>query len=97
MAALMGMTTSPSCSLHEILSSASHFSSNCTRPCASAGRASSSDSTLFRRPASISVEKYLSTGGWPPSGAAHAWKRAMVAAVRSKPPGDAAAHLAAPS
>ena len=43
------------------------------------------------------VAKYLSTGGWPPSGAASAWNFWIVAAVRRMPAGDAAASLAAAS
>ena len=39
---------------------------------------------LFSLPASMMVAKYLSTGGWPPSGGGSAWNLAMVAAAKRR-------------
>mmetsp|Transcript_11520 Transcript_11520/g.29034 ORF Transcript_11520/g.29034 Transcript_11520/m.29034 type:complete len:264 (+) Transcript_11520:3390-4181(+) len=88
-------TRSPSSSVHVSLSSANHFSSRFLRPCCSTGRASSTLSTPFSLPISSSTPKYCRRGDGMLAWVGSCWKRRMVSIVRSMPPGDSAATLAA--
>ena len=89
-------TKSPNCSEHSNLSSVSHFSRNCVRPCAITGLANSMLSKELSLPRSSNKWKYWKTGcgwpGWPGT----PWNLCMVSAVLSMPLGESAAVFAAP-
>jgi len=67
------------------LSSLSHFSSSCFRPCCSTGRHSSSDSYLLSCPWSSKIPKYASNGDVWPCCAGTCWNLWIVWGVRSIP------------
>jgi len=75
------------CMAEPTLSSLSHFSSSCLRPCCSTGRHSSNDSYLLSCPWSSRIPKYASSGDVWPCCAGTCWKRWIVCGVRSIPYG----------
>lgn len=69
----------------QTLSSFSHFSSSCFRPCWRTGLQSSRDSNLLSWPWSSKMPKYWSRGDVWPGWAGTLWKRRMVSGVRRIP------------
>ena len=67
------------------LSSFSHFSSSCLRPCCRTGLHSSRDSNLLSWPWSNRMPKYWSRGDVWPGCAGTLWKRRIVSGVRRMP------------
>lgn len=67
------------------LSSFSHFSRSCLRPCCRTGLQSSNDSNLFSWPWSSRIPKYCSRGDVWPGWAGTLWNRRMVSGVRKMP------------
>lgn len=70
------------------LSSFSHFSRSCFRPCWRTGLHSSRDSNLFSWPWSNKMPKYCSNGEVWPGWVGTLWKRRMVSGVRRIPWSD---------
>lgn len=67
------------------LSSFSHFSSSCLRPCCSTGLHSSKDSNLLSWPWSSRIPKYCNNGEAWPGWAGTLWNLRIVSAVRRIP------------
>ena len=67
------------------LSSFSHFSSSCLRPCCSTGLHSSKDSNLLSWPWSSRIPKYCNNGEAWPGWAGTLWNLRIVSAVRKIP------------
>lgn len=67
------------------LSSFSHFSSSCLRPCCRTGLHSSRDSNLLSWPWSKRIPKYCKSGEAWPGWAGTLWNLRMVSAVRRIP------------
>lgn len=78
-------TAAVSWSSRPTLSSFSHFSSSCLRPCCRTGRHSSKDSNLLSWPWSSRIPKYCNNGEAWPGWAGTLWNLRMVSAVRRIP------------